>query len=333
MTCESCGEKQKNYSKDFTRAVIEIDNPETLALLRKVVIPASMGTEEEVPAAIGKYKNVILHYESNKHTYIYSSDGIPTYLEAEVSIEVLNRISTLESKLTKETKDRQDADTALDGRLTTVEGIAATALQPEAINKVVMTDISLNTNSSTTTVQIDGAKENLLTGAQTTKNLPLPVASHDEAGVMNSATFDAITTNTSNINALMNGAVAITGLSASPSQSDLTTAWQTETGLTTLMNRAGIYDVTNNKVWTYYTNDTTWYAASNSTQVTVNTFTNSSEGTIKGSIVTGQVFAENDGTGSVNGWDTLTGKVSTLEGNVANIPTVFTTNEWNALWA
>ena len=339
MNCPTCGDKPKKMAQSFTKAVIEIDNPEQIALLRKVVIPASMGDDESIPAAIGKYRNVILHYEANQHTYIYSSDGIPTFLEMSIPEEVMNRIATLETSMSKEILDRENADTvlqnninaealtrknaddALGGRLTTVEGIAATALQPAAIDKVVMTDISLNANSSTTTVQIDGAKENLLTGAQTTKNIPLPVASHDEAGVMNSSTFDAVTNNTSNINALMNGAVAITGLSASPSQSDLTTAWQTETGLTALMNRAGIYDVTNNKVWTYYTNDSTWYAATNTSQVTINTFTNSAEGTIKGSTNVGQVFAENDGTGSVNGWDSLSGNVSTNTNDISSLQT------------
>lgn len=100
MTCNACGEKPKNTAKDFTKAVIEINNPETLVLLRKVVIPASMGTEEQVPAAIGKYHNVILHYEANKHTYLYSSDGIPTLLETDVSQEVLDKIGDLSTLLT-----------------------------------------------------------------------------------------------------------------------------------------------------------------------------------------------------------------------------------------
>lgn len=176
-----------------------------------------------------------------------------------------------------------------------------------SLNRNVMTDMTLDATPSTTTVQLNNAKVNLSNpSSTTTTSVALPVASTTQAGIMNSATFDAVTNNTSNINALINGAVAITGLSANPSQSDLTTAWQTETGITTLMNRASVYDVTNNKVWTYYANDATWHAASNSTQVTVNTFTNSSEGTIKGSTNTGQIFAENDGTGSVNGWDALT---------------------------
>lgn len=102
MACETCGEKPKkcgNCNKDFPRAVIEINNPETLVLLRKVVIPASMGTEEQVPPAIGKYHNVILYYEANKHIYLYSSDGIPTLLEIDIPQELLDRIDDLEDGL------------------------------------------------------------------------------------------------------------------------------------------------------------------------------------------------------------------------------------------
>lgn len=220
-----------------------------------------------------------------------------------------------------ETTARENADTALDNRLTTVEGIAGTALQPEAINKVVMTDIAVGANTSTTTFNLEAAKENLLTGATSSKQVSMPVASSTEAGIMNSSTFDAVSNNTSNINALLNGAVAITGLPAEPTQAQLTTAWETATGATDLMNRAGIYDVTNGKVWTYYTNSATWYSVTNTTQVTINIFTNNSEGTIKGSTNVGQIFAETDGTGSVNGWDALNDTVSNNTSDIADLET------------
>lgn len=220
-----------------------------------------------------------------------------------------------------ETTARENADTALDNRLTTVEGIAGTALQPESINKVVMTDIAVGANTSTTTFNLEAAKENLLTGATSSKQVSMPVASSTEAGIMNSSTFDAVSNNTSNINALLNGAVAITGLPAEPTQAQLTTAWETATGATALMNRAGIYDVTNGKVWTYYTNSATWYSVTNTTQVTINTFTNNSEGTIKGSTNVGQIFAETDGTGSVNGWDALNDEVSNNTSDIADLET------------
>lgn len=80
MACESCGEKPKKCNKDFTKAVIEINNPEQITLMRKVTIPASMGDDTTVPPVVGKYKNVLLFYEANSKSYLYSSDGIPTLL-------------------------------------------------------------------------------------------------------------------------------------------------------------------------------------------------------------------------------------------------------------
>ena len=414
MTCPACGDKPQKSAREFPRAVIEIDNPEAINIFRKVVVPTSMGDDTDVPAAIGKYRNVLLNYEANNHTYLYSSDGIPTLLTSDIAETIEQRVTNLEVTLADEIKIREETDNDLQTQInakadtdslatvattgsyndltdkptigdatltiqknstdvgtftansttnttidiavpTTPEDIGAqaeitsdnklsadlvddtdttnkfvtaadlstisTALQPADIDKVVMTDIDVSSNTSTTTVALEGAKENLMSGAQTTKSIALPVASTTEAGVMNSATFDAVTNNTANINALLNGAVAVTGLSASPSQSDITTAWQTETGLTTLINRASVYDVSNDKVWTYYTNDNTWHAASNTAQVTINTFTNSTEGTIKGSTNVGQIFAENDGTGSVNGWDALNAQVSDNTNNIGTLQT------------
>ena len=118
--CTACGDKPKNTAKDFTKAVIEINNPETLVLLRKVVIPASMGDDTDVVPAVGKYHNVILQYEANGHIYLYSSDGIPTAIEANIPQEVLDQIAELEidtglleTSLAVETDARERADQGL----------------------------------------------------------------------------------------------------------------------------------------------------------------------------------------------------------------------------
>lgn len=489
MVCKSCNNSKKS-SNDFTRAVIEIDNPDKLVLLRKVVIPASMGTKDNFPPTIGKYYNTLLQYEASGDLYLYSSDGIPTQLSSDVSElqrqleqlglkvdkEILDRIAadaalnnsinTVSGSLSDEVTARQNADNALQGNITALDNSLATVAKSGSYNDLsnkptignatltikkngsnvgtftanatanknidisvptktsdltndgsdgtstyvetknlptignatltitenntpagtftanatsnktinitsptktsdltndgsdgtstyvesddlptvdttyssssnnaianstvtnsldrnVMTNLTLDSTTSTTTVNLNNTKTNLAQpSSTTTSSISLPVASSTQAGVMNSSTFNAIASNTSNINAILSGAVAITGLPASPTQAELTTAWENETGLTSLMNRAGIYDVTNSKVWTYYTNDSTWYAASNTSQVTVSTFTNSSEGLIKGSTNDGQVFAENDGTGSVNGWDTLTSAVSNNTSKLATI--------------
>lgn len=95
MTCSSCGYGNKNKTQKFPGAVVEINNPGSTILLRKVVIPASLGDDESVPPVIGKYRNVILTYEANKHTYIYSSDGIPTLIEAAIPPELYKLIPVI----------------------------------------------------------------------------------------------------------------------------------------------------------------------------------------------------------------------------------------------
>ena len=138
MTCTSCGDKPKGSSKGFPRAVVEINNPESLVLLRKVVVPASMGTEEDVPPAIGKYFNVLLQYESNGHIYLYSSDGIPTAIEANIPQEVLDRIAELEG----ETADLQNQIDELKNSPDVVDVVATyAALQAYDTSKLGDNDV------------------------------------------------------------------------------------------------------------------------------------------------------------------------------------------------
>ena len=97
--CSSCGEAPHKCScknKEFTKAVVEINNPEQITLMRRVVIPVSMGDDTTVPPAVGKYHNVLLYYEANKHIYIYSSDGIPTMIESEIPQDLIDRVANLE---------------------------------------------------------------------------------------------------------------------------------------------------------------------------------------------------------------------------------------------
>ena len=54
-----------------------IDKP---TLFKTVTLPADFGDDEANPPKVGAYRNVILNYLANNHTYIYSSDGIPVLL-------------------------------------------------------------------------------------------------------------------------------------------------------------------------------------------------------------------------------------------------------------
>lgn len=310
--------------------------------LKFVSVPA--GLSIEMNPREGDFSNAIVRFEETGAVYIYSSEGIPTQVAYSDPEELEREIQKVAEDLVRETEARTEADSnltsAVEGKqdsitledkldadlvtdsestnkFVTAEDISkiSTAVQPSDIDRVVVADLDLNSNPSTSLVQLDAAKVNLSSGATSSKSIPLPVASSSQAGVMNSATFNAVENNTNDINALLNGSVAVNGLPANPTQNDLTTAWQTATGLTNLVNRAQIYDASNSKIWTYYTNTTSWYDSPAGGQVSINTFTNSSEGVIKGSTNVGQVFAESDGTGSVNGWDALS---SAVADNTAN---------------
>ena len=349
MACSECQNKPKKTCGKLP-PVLQINSEECPILFHTVEVE---GNVKDNPPEIGRYKNVLAVYKEDDHKVLYNSDGIP----ADLSIDgggvsdfnqLLNRpkydgqemtgatdIPNVVNAVAAETTARELADTALGSRIDGVEddlgtesetrANADTALQGEidsidsAINTPVMTDVEVNPNTSTTVVQLDATKKNLKTSVTTTDSVPLPVASATQAGVMNSATFNAIAQNTQDIANIKGEVVAITGLPATPTQSELTTAWINASGESELINGAGIYDVTNSKRWTYYSNDTTWYSLDASGSVTVNTWTNTAAGIVKGSTSVGQIFAESDGTGSVNGWDALSGQVSTNTSKLSTI--------------
>lgn len=63
-----------------TPKVLEIHNHECPVLFHRVVVPAAMGDDETNPPRNGQYRNVLLVYEANGHVYLFSSDGIPTFV-------------------------------------------------------------------------------------------------------------------------------------------------------------------------------------------------------------------------------------------------------------
>lgn len=108
MGCGCEKDKPKHGGKSFTKAVVEIVNPEKITLLRKVVIPASLGDETTIPPAVGDYHNVILTYEASKRVYLYSSDGIPTFISTDLDA-IEDELERLGVALEEEINDRETA--------------------------------------------------------------------------------------------------------------------------------------------------------------------------------------------------------------------------------
>lgn len=354
----TCDCNKPKHGESFPPAVLELVQKEAPVLFHKTTFPASIGDETTNPPDTLNYRNVLLTYEATGMSYLYSSDGIPTFIsmgaqdlsriEQELEkmgvqiVEMGNEISELQSGLTeaetniknvedgltelqsdiaKEAVARADADDAIKVQMeqtdqalaqsiTTAQGdIAVLQEDLDTVDaelkatqaQTVQFDTTVTGNGSTVT--LTKSQGNLAGGTPTTTAMPLPVASATDAGIMNPATFNAVQTNSEDINSILNGAVAVASLPAAPTQEELTEQWKTATGLATLINRASIFDVDNQKLWYYYTNAGEWYSVNNTPEVTVSQFTNSMAGIIKGSEQPGQIFAEADGTGSVVGWD------------------------------
>lgn len=192
------------------------------------------------------------------------------------------------------------------------------------LNDSVMTELTMATDA--TKVEFTETKKNLSTGTTSTEVDTIPLASTTQAGILNAAGYQSIIDSQDRLDALAGGAVSIANLSANPSQSDLTTAWQTATGETTVFNRASIFDSTNGKNWTYFDNTSAWEVTGTVNQsITINNFSQGTAGLIVGDNMAGKVYAEQDGTGSVYGWDALNTRVTNVESATANIPSVVQT--------
>lgn len=245
----------------------------------------------------------------------------------------------LGKEIVEETQQREDADAGLEAIIDTkVDKVNGKGLSTNdytnadkdivdglesKLDQDVLNSIQISSTTSTDVLVLEDGKVNLWTDSTNTHEVPLPVASPTSAGVLNSATFNAITTNSNNITNILQGTVAINNLPETPTQDELTEQWKTASGETNLINGARIRDTTNNVDWVYYGNINEWLSsASGGQSISVNTWTNNSAGIAKGSTEDGQIFAEADGTGSVNGWDTVK---SNIANNASNITTLNTT--------
>lgn len=231
-----------------------------------------------------------------------AKDGV---IEGQIS-DLDGRVEDLEDKI-GDLDDVEGDIIEIKGDIEALEGYAEKTVQYD-------TSIAEDKSSTVTLIKKTGA---LNSSDTTDTNLPLPVASNTQAGVINGATYKTIYDTADALEAIEGAAVAVEGLSASATKTELDAAWKQETGKDTLVNGAKILDVTNGKTWTYYSNTQTWYPQDNTNPtIEINAFTNSAAGTILGSDVDGKVYAESDGTGSVKGWDTVKSDISTAQSRI-----------------
>lgn len=238
-------------------------------------------------------------------------------------------ISNLNQSIQEETNARTATDTTIQNQVTTNTD-AITALQSAVggPDSGLVRDVfySLTANAGSSTVDLIATTGPLNNPDTTETTIPLPVASESIAGVMNAETYIAFQSNSENVDAILNGAVALDNIPATPTQEQLTTAWSEATGKTALINRASIYDSANKKVWYYYTNTGQWVSVtSGDAPVSIATATNTSLGVTMGSTEEGQIAIEANGRMSVNGWDTQVAQIANNTTQIAALQTTIGT--------
>ncbi|MDR0559119.1 MAG: hypothetical protein LBG92_03050 [Prevotellaceae bacterium] len=174
-------------------------------------------------------------------------------------------------------------------------------------------------------VKLSETKRNSATGAETTTQIPLPVASTTQHGVMPREAYAQMQNNTSRIGALEGRSTryAVT-LPNNPTQSQLTALYNSASGNSgnPAIDAVRLVDVQKNQVWTWFATDNQWHGPESDT---VQQATNTSLGIVKGSTTMGKVFVETDGTQSLNGWDAVKTK---LDGVAAGAE-VNVQSDWN----
>lgn len=154
----------------------------------------------------------------------------------------------------------------------------------------------------------------------------IPLASGVQAGMMGASTYNGLVQLGDRVSALENkqNVYYVTFSSSSPSQSEITTAFTTASGRAP---RTGDYCTDIGKNLTYGYDGTQWIEVTGSN---VPAFTNEVGGIIKGDASTpGKVFAEADGTGSVNGWDALNQQVQGKQDDLTAQIITLTSTAWS----
>lgn len=179
-------------------------------------------------------------------------------------------------------------------------------------NLDVITDISITGTGDNR--YITSTTKNIKTQVVSTDNDQLTLASDTRAGLMSVSDYQQLRTNTSKIEQLENKTSRlIYDDKSNPTASDINNFAVSE-GYEPPFAGLSVVVADTYHIWHYYAN-VGW---KDDGLDIVQQFTNTTAGVIMGSELDGKIYAETDGTASVNGWGALTGSVSSIDINVTN---------------
>jgi hypothetical protein len=220
---------------------------------------------------------------------------------------------TYDIKIAAEIERAEEAESTLQSNIASETTRAESA--ESGLQSAIDTEATTRANADITAVDYDAGLHTLKLekGDETELTEVLPVASETTDGIMPSADHNQILTNTADIASLQGTGRVAAQLGTDPAQEDLTGAWTAVKGGTIPPEGATVVNLDQDSpaghVWTYFAGEPDQWI-DRGTDV-VNLATNTAAGIVKGDASTsGKVYAESDGSMSVNGWDDLNDAVS-----------------------
>lgn len=244
--------------------------------------------------------------------------------------QALGTVGTAQSNAAEALSTANTAKATADALKATVDEHSTAIEQVEVESEQALTDANDAFDQASITQTAEAATITMTRGTGYQEQIPFPIASSVQTGMMNAQTYAGIVNLTARVDKLEASKTVyyVSFSSTSPSESELTSLFTTVAGRPPA---AGDYLTDIAKSLTYGYNGTNWIKVETSADVPI--FTSETPGVIKGSTLDGTVAAETDGTGSINGWDnvkttlnnhtesigTIQSSLSTVEGEVAGL--------------
>lgn len=232
-----------------------------------------------------------------------------------------------------------EKDPSYDGSIYSTQKWTQDEISKHSINLDIVKDISLIQNETPDYLGIKKDIVNLNDRKEKSEDITIPLATNSKSGLMSSSDFNAISDLQNRVSNLEGKTTRLLY-----SENENPTSEQINTFVTNLGYKepfegiAVVIDKTFH-IWHYYENNSIGWRDDG--QDTVSNFTNEIAGIIKGSDIEGKIYAENDGTGSLVGYDDLKKKTNIIKddgtgnqylSNDGTYKTIRTNREFNFTW-